>query len=181
MTMRKILSAAAVCAALLFTFSVRADDKDKDKGGEKLKAHLSGFYEVPVMVSGGTATFHARVADDDQSFDWELTYSFPATSTVTQSHIHVGGVGVSGNIVLFLCTNLGNANPAGTTVAACPTPAGTVTGTATGANVVSIPAQGFATGDFAGLLGAIRAGSAYVNIHTAAHPPGEIRGQVHDH
>jgi hypothetical protein len=28
------------------------------------------------------------------------------------------------------------------------------------------------------LLAALQQGNTYVNIHTAAHPPGEIRGQL---
>jgi hypothetical protein len=26
---------------------------------------------------------------------------------------------------------------------------------------------------------AMEAGNTYVNVHTVAHPPGEIRGQIH--
>jgi hypothetical protein len=28
------------------------------------------------------------------------------------------------------------------------------------------------------LIDAIESGNAYVNVHTVAHPPGEIRGQL---
>jgi hypothetical protein len=31
------------------------------------------------------------------------------------------------------------------------------------------------------MLDAIRAGAAYANVHTAARPGGEIRGQIHSH
>jgi len=174
MTTRKILSALAACGALLVAFGLAAHD-DRDHDRERLKAHLIGWQEVPALASGGTAVFRAKIADVDQSFGWELTYS--GLTGVTQSHIHVGQRGVSGAIVIFLCTNLPNA-PAGTTVAACPTSAGTVTGTATAANVIGVPAQGVAAGDFATVLDAIRAGVAYANIHTVAHAPGEIRGQI---
>jgi hypothetical protein len=30
----------------------------------------------------------------------------------------------------------------------------------------------------AGLLAAIQAGNAYVNVHTSQFPPGEVRGQL---
>jgi hypothetical protein len=183
MTTRKILSSLAACAALLVAFGLAAHDdgdRDHDRDHERLKANLIGWQEVPALASGGTAVFRAKIASDDQSFDWELTFS--GLTNVTQSHIHVGQRGVSGAIVIFLCTNLGNAAPAGITVAACPTSAGTVTGTATAANVIGVAAQGVAAGDFATVLDAIRAGVAYANIHTVAHPPGEIRGQIsHDH
>jgi hypothetical protein len=32
--------------------------------------------------------------------------------------------------------------------------------------------------DLADVLGAMATGNAYVNIHTSAHPGGEIRGQI---
>jgi hypothetical protein len=38
--------------------------------------------------------------------------------------------------------------------------------------------QGVAAGELADLIRAIRAGAAYVNVHTATYPTGEIRGQI---
>ena len=54
-----------------------------------------------------------------------------------------------------------------------------MTGTITAAQVLAVPAQGVTAGDFAGLVRIIRSGDAYANVHTTAHPGGEIRGQVH--
>jgi CHRD domain len=179
MTMRKILSAFAGCAALLAAVAASADRHDD---GETVHAQLVGWNETPAIVTDGTAVFRARIADNDLSFDWQLTYSFPASTSVSQSHIHIGQRNVAGGIVIWFCANnppITNA-PAGTQP--CPTSAGTVSGTATSANVVNLPAQGVAAGEFAKVLEAIRRGDAYANIHTVAHPPGEIRGQIsHGH
>jgi len=169
MTSRKKPFPLALCGALLVAFGIAANDDS----GENLKTQLAGFQEVPAIASDGTARFRAKIADDDQSFQWELTFS--GLTKVTQSHIHVGQLSVNGAVVIFLCSNMGN-GPAGTQ--ACPTSAGTVAGTATAANVIGAAGQGVPAGDFATVLRAIRAGVAYVNIHTAAHPGGEIRGQL---
>ena len=184
MTKRNSFSASAAAVFLLTGFALTAHDH---RDGEKVKARLAGWQEVPSIASGGTATFRARIADDDLSFDWELTYSGFTGTDPTQSHIHIAQRGVSGAIVIFLCTNLGNAAPpaVAASVAACPNGAGTISGTATAANVIGVAAQGIPAGGFATVLEAIRQGVAYANIHTAAHPPGEIRGQIshedHDH
>jgi hypothetical protein len=66
--------------------------------------------------------------------------------------------------------------PAGTPT--CPAAGGTVTRTVSAADVVALSTQGVTAGDFAGVLRIIRNGEGYVNVHTMAHPLGEIRGQI---
>lgn len=139
-----------------------------------LRADPNGFDEVPTLSSPARADFRARLTDDAE-IRYELSYSgFP--TPVTQAHIHLGKQGVNGGVMVFLCTNLGN-GPAGTP--ACPTNAGTVTGTLTAASVIAgAAAQGVAAGEFGEVVDAIRANAAYVNIHTQQYPAGEIRDQV---
>jgi len=169
---RSILRTIGAALPLLFATAIAADDKD-----EKVKADLAGYQETPTLSSDGTATFRARIANDDQSFDWVLTYS--GLTNVTQAHIHFAARAIAGPVVIFFCTNLNN-GPPGTP--ACPTSAGTVSGTARAADVLAGAATlGIPAGDFARILAAIRAGATYANIHTVAHPPGEIRGQIHSH
>jgi CHRD domain len=97
---------------------------------------------------------------------------------VTQSHIHVGQLGVGGSVVIYLCQTAANPDPTGL-AHECPQE-GSVTGTITAANVIagSMPAQQLAAGDLAAVLSAIRAGAAYANVHTDLSPGGEIRGQI---
>jgi CHRD domain-containing protein len=142
-------------------------------------AQLNGYKQIPsTLNSTGSATFVAKINEDGTSIEYELSYGgFP--TTVTQSHIHFGGAATSGGIALFLCTNLGNA-PTGVQVPACPPQPATVTGTLTAADMVAIASQGLDGGaaGFAEILKAIRAGAAYVNVHTVQYPPGEVRGQT---
>ena len=141
-----------------------------------LNADLSGFNEVPTLSSTASADFHARINKDETEIQYELTYAGFVTP-VLQAHLHLGKRAVNGGIMVFLCSNLGN-GPAGTH--ACPTPAGTVTGTLTAASVVGPTAQGIAAGEFAEVVQAIRNGAAYANVHSQAFPGGEVRGQVRD-
>lgn len=141
-----------------------------------LFAGPNGFDEVPTTSSPARSDFRARLNKHETEIDYRLSYSgFP--TAVTQAHIHLGRTAIAGGVVVFLCSNLGNA-PAGTP--ACPTNEGTVTGTLTAANVVGgATGQGIAAGEFAKVVDAIRAGATYVNIHTVEHPAtGEIRDQI---
>jgi CHRD domain-containing protein len=133
---------------------------------------LSGFEEVPVVLTDATGEFRARIANDDSSIEYSLSYE--GFSQVTQSHIHIAQPNVNGGIVLFLCTNLGN-GPAGTQL--CPQPPATITGVLHAADIVPQLTQDVSAGEFSVILAAIRRGLAYVNVHSVQSPTGVIRGQ----
>jgi hypothetical protein len=167
----------AASTLVIASFATAGSGSNNIKSGNGLE----GFQEVPAISTTGTATFRARVNDDDTSFDWELSYGGlegTAAGMPLQAHIHFAQFSVNGGISVFLCTNLGN-GPAGTQ--ACPAQPATITGTATAADVVGgAAAQGIEAGSFAELLAAIRAGKTYANIHTNRWPGGEIRGQLNN-
>ncbi len=180
--MKRILVIAAALLTVIVA-PVAANDE------ETIRVHLVGYQETPTTINTtGSGDFKARISHDGTAIDYELTYRDLA-SPITQSHIHFGRPAITGGIVLFLCTNLGNAPGTVPVPQACPTtnPA-TITGTLTAANVIAVPAQGIDPGaaGFAEMLQAIRAGAAYVNVHTTGHPSGEIRARLgghrdHDH
>ena len=142
--------------------------------------HLVGYQETPQTInSAGSGSFVAKISEDGTSIEYELSYG-GLSSTVLQSHIHFGRPATSGGIVLFLCTNLGNAPATVPAPQACPAQPATITGTLTAANVIALAGQGIDSGSagFGEMLKAIRAGAAYVNVHTMSHPSGEIRGRL---
>lgn len=143
--------------------------------GQTAKAKLVGYNEVPAISSTGNGRFSAKIDEAAGTIAYEMTYS-ALEGGALQSHIHIGQTHTSGGISAFLCTNLGNAPSA--SVPACPTTEGTIAGTIQAGDVVGPNAQGIAPGEFAELVAAIRAGAAYVNIHTSKVPSGEIRGQL---
>jgi hypothetical protein len=143
------------------------------QGGHQFQATLSGYQEVPTLSSPAEGRIRMWIAPDESSVGWELSYSGIATS-VLQAHIHFGARATNGGISVFLCTNLGN-GPAGTQ--ACPA-SGTISGTFVAGDVVGPAAQNIAPGEYAELLAALRTGVTYANVHSSAHPGGEIRGQI---
>jgi len=169
--MKKALLAAVT--ALAFTPCAFAD-RDNDN---KFRLKLTGFQETPLTLSSpASGEFEARIVDNDNQIDWELSYrGFP--TNVLQAHIHFGARAITGGISIFLCSNLGN-GPAGTQL--CPQ-MGTISGHIRAADVIGPAGQGIAPGELAEIIAAIRAGVAYVNVHTTQFPGGEIRAQFGKH
>jgi CHRD domain len=165
----------AISAALLVAFAAATTARS-----EQIQADLIGYQEVPAVSTLASGDFRAMINRDDQSIDYELTFS-GLQGTVLQSHIHVAQLSVNGSIVIWLCQTA--AVPAPAAVAAltpfCPQ-AGTVTGHITAANVIagSTASQQLAAGELDEVLAAMRAGAAYANVHTTLSPGGEIRGQI---
>jgi len=163
-----------------------------DGGKSTFATNLTGYQETPATInSSGSGEFAAKISQDGSEIQYVLTYR-NLTTNVAQAHIHFGRPGLTGSIVLFLCTNL--APPANVPAPqACPQapvggPDATVSGTLTSANMISPTtlSQGLdaAAAGFAEVVAGIRNGAAYANVHTVKIPSGEIRGalgKAHDH
>jgi len=123
---------------------------------------LSGNNEVPPVNSKATGQVKLKVSKDGMEIHYKLIVA--NIDNVRFSHIHNAPVGVNGQIVAFLY----------------PGP--------TLASFNGVLAEGVITkddliGPMAGqeisdLVAAIKARNTYVNVHTDAFPPGEIRGQI---
>jgi CHRD domain-containing protein len=182
-TMNRSSVLSGVLAAVLATILVPAATADPPitAGQTKIAADLTGYEETPLTInSAATGELEATISKDGKEIAYTLTYS-GFLSPVTQAHIHFGRPAITGMIVLFLCTNL-TPLPSGVPAPPpCPTPSGTVSGTLTAADVIARSAQGIDAGQtgFDEMLKAIRAGAAYVNVHTMTFPGGEIRSVLH--
>jgi CHRD domain len=165
--LQKALIAGLTTASLLVLvgFSTLAV---ADQNKNHFTAHLNGFQETPTMFSTGSGEFTATLSADGTTLSYTLTYT--GLISVFVAHIHLGEPAVAGGVSAFLCG--GGGKPA------CPVSSGTVSGTITAADIVGPASQGLAAGQFANFLTGLRAGATYVNVHTAAHAGGEIRGQI---
>jgi hypothetical protein len=167
-----------------------ADDRDHDgHRGKSFEAKLSGYNEVhfsggaPATLRGAVSTkakgrFHARI--DGEMIHYRLSYE-GLEGAVTQAHIHFGQKHTVGGIVVWLCQTEGTPAPgpvAGMTPLCQGPNDGVVEGTIVAAQVLEQTLQGIEAGNFDELVAAIRAGATYANVHSALHPPGEIRDQI---
>jgi len=166
-----------LAAGLLTTSPLLALAQDAaDKNHRSLETELTGYQEVPSISTPGEGEFSARINNGATSLTYELAYA-DLSSNVTQAHIHFAQPGVNGGVAVWLCSNLASPpTPAG--VPPCPPAPAVVSGVIDASDVVGPSAQGIAPRELAELLAAIRAGTAYVNVHTSTYPGGEVRGQL---
>lgn len=125
-------------------------------------AHLTGDAEVPPVETEALGGAAFLLAPDKTSLRYALKVA--RIDGVTQAHIHMGAPDENGPVVAFL---FGPVDPGDT-----------VNGLLASGSIEEADLLGPLAGDFAGFLDALRAGELYVNVHTAEHPAGEIRGQI---
>lgn len=164
-----------------------------DNDSHKFKANLSGGQQVRTadildssgaevtiplgpLVTGAYGEAHFKLSPDGAM----LHYEFEATGFATplfMAHIHLGPKGANGPVLMWLFGDQSNAP--------FPLPrddgpfTGSISGVLTEADLNPRPDLGINT--FADAVANIMNGNAYVNLHTTANPPGEIRGQIKMH
>ena len=138
---------------------------------KNFRTHLNGDNERPTaVVTGAQGQAILQVNKDGTSLHYKLIVA--NIENVTQAHIHLGPATATGGVVVWLYPD---APPA--TLIPGRTDGILAEGDITDAEVIgALAGQGIA-----GLLAAIEAGNTYVNVHTTTNPPGEIRGQLHNH
>lgn len=119
--------------------------------GLLMDAHLDGGQETPPVATNAFGVAGVKVnATLDSLQIWSLHSGL--SGPITGAHFHTGAVGVAGPVAISL-NNLISGNK--------------VTG--------KLPLAGFP----ANTLQMFLEGNMYLNVHTAANPAGEIRGQVY--
>jgi hypothetical protein len=117
---------------------------------ESIKVQLTGAEQVPPVQTTGTGTADITYDSATREIKWTVTYS-GLSGPATMAHFHgPAAAGKNGPVVVWLSKQ---GSPA-------PSP---------------FEGQATLTPDQAQQL---MAGEWYVNVHTQAHPGGEIRGQV---
>ena len=148
-------------AALLTAVAACSDDDGGTGTDTEFEALLSGTNEVPAVntIATGSATISIQGA--------QIVYQVDVQDieNVLVSHIHIAPEGENGPVRLNLC---------GTD----DTPGCSTIDTGTLVSDSNAVTTGTPAITFDSLVSAIRAGNAYVNVHTTANPGGEIRGQI---
>jgi len=163
-------TARVIVCALLGSFILVGTASAQAPIGGTFIATLSGAQEVPPedTLARGQAVVHVNA--DLSELEFQLVIS--RLAGVTQAHIHCGPAGANGPVSVFLFGFV----PDGVDVSGFLAADGI-----TDADVMSLPDSSACPGgvsNLADLIEHMRNGNAYVNVHTLAHPSGEVRGQL---
>ena len=164
--MKARLALTTILAFGALTFVACDDDDDPTGGGnepETFTATLTGPAEVPPVTTDATGSAGFTVTRSTGT-PVVTTVAYSATVTglsgdATVAHIHgPADVNTSADIIVPL----------------------TVTATGTSGQIIagSFTTTGNANVSIDSLVVLLRNGNSYINIHTAANPTGEIRGQI---
>jgi hypothetical protein len=161
-----------VVTALAPVLTACGDDNSEPASATNFSATLSGANEVPAVSTSATGTATFTLSGSQINY----TVNVNGIENAVVSHIHIAPTGENGLVRLNLC---GTGDP----LPACTSGTGVL---ATGSNGTTVGSPAIT---FDSLVSAMRAGNAYVNVHTddgVGQPntgpgdmaSGEIRGQI---
>lgn len=156
--MRIVLVAVLVVAVALAAASSTGAGQETS-----FVAQLAGRQEVPPVATNAQGRAVFQLNGSGTALTYRLTVS--NITNVTMAHIHLGARGQNGPVVVTLFPG--------------PTMTGRRDGTLAAGTITSASLSGPLAGQqLRALIRRMRDGGAYVNVHTTAHPGGEIRGQI---
>jgi hypothetical protein len=150
-------------AGLAFLFGQRTVAEEKTV----FNAGLAGTNEVPPVDTQAIGEAFIRVVDNGKALHYKLIVT--NIENVTMAHIHLGKPGHNGPPLAWLYPS----SPPPVLIPG--TFSDTLAAGILRADNLIGPLEGKT---IAALVEAIRAGQAYVNVHTKQHPEGEIRGPI---
>jgi hypothetical protein len=140
----------SLCTLGLVAMATACSHAQPDAHLVALSAALRGTQEVPPVVTMGQGQLDAVLDHSRRQLRWKLSFA-GLTGPATAAHFHGPALaGANAGVVLPI-----------------PVPA----------TSLPSPAEGSASLTEA-QVAEVRAGRWYVNVHTATHPGGEIRGQL---
>jgi hypothetical protein len=160
-----VLFGVLLLASLAGTALAADDDDQPVPLGLAFQAIMRGQAEVPPTSSAGRGLATYMMDQDGVTLHYTVMAT-GLTSTASAAHIHTGGPGVNGPIVVNLC-GAGD-RPA------CESNGVVASGDITSADLIG-PLAGHPLND---LIALFRVAGAYSNVHTANFPNGEIRGAI---
>jgi hypothetical protein len=134
---------------------------------QTFEATLDGGSQVPKVDSKATGSATFTLSEDGKAIAY--TVSVHDLRDVTMAHIHIGVSGKNGPVVVWLYPAAGKPK-----LIKGITNGELATGEITAANLTG-PEKGKPLSD---LVQDMKSGDAYVNVHTAEHKAGEIRGEI---
>lgn len=145
---RPLFPSRASLAAAALAAGLAACAQPSPTRDEMFEARLSGAQEVPAVATSGSGEAQLRFNQQAQLLHWKVSHA-GLSGPVTGGHIH-GPAGPDQNAppVIPFTVNLN---------------AATISG-----QLRITPEQ----------FNQLRSGQWYVNLHTARHPQGEVRGQL---
>lgn len=146
------IAGTALVSLLIFTACEKEESNSNPRSSKyTLSGSASGSQEVPAVTTNATATLTGSYDTVSKSLIYSISWS-GLSGSATMAHFH--GPALAGE-------SAGVLEPL--TISITDSASGTAKDTITASAV---------------LHAALMAGKVYYNIHTVAHPDGEIRGQV---
>jgi hypothetical protein len=137
-----------VRSILAFGFAVTLCSTDVRAEVVSLSASIAGANEVPPVATQGTGTATVSIDTETRLLQWNVQVG-GLSGPISAAHFHCPATTIQNAPISIPIAGAGAESPLHGSIAISPE-------------------------QMANILG----GRCYINVHTALHPPGEVRGQV---